>query len=168
MPPKQCPECGRFLASAFVAALAEDPATCPKCDVELTTDGAGSPVPVDGPSGDVVDVAAQADAPVADAAPLADAGARTPARAAAAEPARAPSPPTAPAAPGARDPLQGWDTTGRRPAPPDPGGFDPQQAAPFVGGGLLLGLLLGGRDHRVLGGVLGTLLGLVAALLADD
>ena len=35
MPPKQCPECGRFLAAAFVAALAEQPTPCPKCGTPL-------------------------------------------------------------------------------------------------------------------------------------
>ncbi len=36
MPPEQCPECGRFLAKAFVAGLASGPAPCPKCATELT------------------------------------------------------------------------------------------------------------------------------------
>lgn len=36
MPPEQCPECGRFLAKAFVAGLAAGPAPCPKCATALT------------------------------------------------------------------------------------------------------------------------------------
>ncbi len=37
MPPQQCPECGRFLKNALVESLAERPAPCPGCDVELTS-----------------------------------------------------------------------------------------------------------------------------------
>lgn len=36
MPPAQCPECGRFLARAFVQDLVTDPAPCPKCGVRLS------------------------------------------------------------------------------------------------------------------------------------
>lgn len=31
MPPAQCPQCGRFLARAFVQNLVTEPAACPKC-----------------------------------------------------------------------------------------------------------------------------------------
>jgi hypothetical protein len=34
--PAQCPDCARFLAKAFVAGLAAEPAPCPKCGTELT------------------------------------------------------------------------------------------------------------------------------------
>ena len=37
MPPQQCPECGRFLKNALVEGLAQRPAPCPGCDVELTS-----------------------------------------------------------------------------------------------------------------------------------
>jgi len=33
---KQCPNCGRFLSNALVEGLAEGPAPCPGCEVELT------------------------------------------------------------------------------------------------------------------------------------
>lgn len=36
MPPAQCPECGRFLARAFVQNLATEPADCPKCGSRLS------------------------------------------------------------------------------------------------------------------------------------
>lgn len=47
MPPEQCPECGRFLAKAFVAGLASGPAPCPKCATELrgAQFGLGDPAP---------------------------------------------------------------------------------------------------------------------------
>ncbi|MFP4149853.1 MAG: hypothetical protein ACLFUG_05785 [Nitriliruptoraceae bacterium] len=38
MPPKRCPECGRFLANDLVASLAEAPAPCPRCGVTLHPD----------------------------------------------------------------------------------------------------------------------------------
>ena len=37
MPPQQCPECGRFLKNALIENLAQEPAPCPGCDVELTS-----------------------------------------------------------------------------------------------------------------------------------
>lgn len=36
MPPAQCPECGRFLAKAFVQGLATEPNDCPKCGLRLS------------------------------------------------------------------------------------------------------------------------------------
>lgn len=36
MPPAQCPECGRFLAKAFVLSLATEPTDCPKCGLRLS------------------------------------------------------------------------------------------------------------------------------------
>lgn len=38
MPPKRCPECGRFLANDLVSSLGEAPAPCPRCGVELHPD----------------------------------------------------------------------------------------------------------------------------------
>ncbi|MFP4311593.1 MAG: hypothetical protein ACLFS9_06365 [Nitriliruptoraceae bacterium] len=38
MPPKRCPECGRFLANDLVASLFEAPAPCPRCGVALHPD----------------------------------------------------------------------------------------------------------------------------------
>ncbi|MEX1179020.1 MAG: hypothetical protein WEB09_11215 [Nitriliruptor sp.] len=38
MPPEQCPDCGRFLKRALIVGLADGPAPCPRCGVELTAD----------------------------------------------------------------------------------------------------------------------------------
>jgi len=35
VPPKRCPECGRFLANRLVASLTEGPEPCPRCGTEL-------------------------------------------------------------------------------------------------------------------------------------
>ncbi|MFU8841276.1 MAG: hypothetical protein ACNA8R_11230 [Nitriliruptoraceae bacterium] len=35
MPPKRCPECGRFLANDLVTSLTDAPAPCPRCGIEL-------------------------------------------------------------------------------------------------------------------------------------
>ena len=36
MPPKRCPECGRFLSHEFVVSLATASAPCPRCEAPLT------------------------------------------------------------------------------------------------------------------------------------
>lgn len=38
MPPKRCPECGRFLANDLVSSLSTSPAPCPRCGIELHPD----------------------------------------------------------------------------------------------------------------------------------
>ena len=38
MPPKRCPECGRFLSNEFVASLAAASAPCPRCETSLSPD----------------------------------------------------------------------------------------------------------------------------------
>ena len=38
MPPKRCPECGRFLSNEFVASLATASAPCPRCETSLSPD----------------------------------------------------------------------------------------------------------------------------------
>ena len=38
MPPKRCPECGRFLSNELVASLAETSLPCPRCDTLLEAD----------------------------------------------------------------------------------------------------------------------------------
>jgi len=155
VPPKQCPECGRFLAAAFVAALVEQPTPCPKCATPLAVEH-GEPVVV-GAAGHAV--AAPAAAPT-----------HAPAAADATVPAVAPTD-DAPAAvrPSDRDPLEGWDGPDA-PAPRDdldrgPGVVDPATAVPAVLVGGVLGALLGGRSHRRLGALLGAMLGAVAAVL---
>ncbi|MEX0835066.1 MAG: hypothetical protein WD010_03175 [Nitriliruptor sp.] len=50
MPPEQCPECGRFLKRALIVGLAEAPAPCPRCGVELTADRFGGGTPTDPPA----------------------------------------------------------------------------------------------------------------------
>lgn len=46
MPPKRCPECGRFLSNELVASLASSSVPCPRCDTPLSADtvvgGSGS------------------------------------------------------------------------------------------------------------------------------
>jgi hypothetical protein len=58
VPPKQCPNCGRFLKNALVDALAEGPQPCPGCDESLSSDGLDGAVSVRPPDlepGDVRD-----------------------------------------------------------------------------------------------------------------
>lgn len=38
MPPKRCPDCGRFLSNEFVASLAAASAPCPRCETSLSPD----------------------------------------------------------------------------------------------------------------------------------
>jgi hypothetical protein len=38
VPPKRCPECGRFLANDLVSSLSDAPAPCPRCGQELRPD----------------------------------------------------------------------------------------------------------------------------------
>jgi hypothetical protein len=61
VPPKQCPECGRFLKNAFIQALGDRGTACPRCDRTLTaamfedevlTGGRTIPVPAGGSSDD--------------------------------------------------------------------------------------------------------------------
>ena len=38
MPPKRCPECGRFLSNQLVASLASGSQPCPRCETSLSAD----------------------------------------------------------------------------------------------------------------------------------
>ena len=38
MPPKRCPECGRFLSNELVASLADTSLPCPRCETPLEAD----------------------------------------------------------------------------------------------------------------------------------
>ncbi len=38
MPPKRCPECGRFLSNELVASLADTSQPCPRCETPLEAD----------------------------------------------------------------------------------------------------------------------------------
>ncbi len=219
MPPPQCPECGRFLATAFVEQITSEPAPCPGCGTELSLapedpdDDAVTPeepppvpppaaaLPADEPAGAADALAEEADAPEADdeadddgdaeadddgdADPDVELGATTEPAATEVpdgeEVAEADGPPLTPAAaavvddvepepstsvrPPDRDPLEGWDQSGTLPAPADE--LDPVELAVGAGVGLLLGLVLGGREHRGLGALLGALLGAVVTRLRD-
>ena len=172
MPPPQCPECGRFLATVFVEEIRTEPAPCPGCGAELFLDaeeggddGAPSPTHVD----DVT-----TDEPADDAREPEDVGpgpaATTPAveepHDLPPEPADvAPEPETSVRPPDRdRDPLAGWDEVATAPAPAAAGPA-PEVVAVGAGAGLVLGLLLGGSRHRVLGALLGAVLGAVLARL---
>ena len=78
MPPKRCPECGRFLSNALVASSAVEPVPCPRCGTLLEPDivaGRGSDwEPADEPEPADADAASPADTD-ADAASPADADA---------------------------------------------------------------------------------------------
>ena len=141
--PAQCPDCARFLAKAFVAGLAEEPAPCPKCGIELTaamfTESADDTVPA-------AAAAAAADDPPS---------------------VRPPDLAWEAVQVDDREPLAGWDTGGavfdladyreRRLQPPPDGAI-------VLGAGLfgaLLGALLSRR--RGLGALLGLLLGVLGA-----
>lgn len=181
MPPPQCPECGRFLATAFVETIRTEPAPCPRCGTELSLaeedeepgDGAtpeeAPPVPPPAATlpaeeaagaGDAVDEVAADDesAPAAAAQPPATGSVLDDVEP---EPESSVRPPDlAPE----RDPLAGWDESGTLSAR-DHDEPDPAVLAAGAGLGLLVGLLLGGRDHRGLGALLGAALGAVVARL---
>jgi hypothetical protein len=140
----------------FLEQITTDPAPCPGCGAELSAGpDDGEPVVSNEP-------------PPPAPPQTATAAAGTPA-----EPSAptlpddvAPEPETSVRPPDLRperDPLEGWDESGTLPAPPAQP--DPVVLAASVGTGLLLGLLLGGRDHRGLGAFLGVLLGAVVARL---
>jgi len=38
VPPKRCPECGRFLSNELIGRLAEEQLSCPRCETPLTAD----------------------------------------------------------------------------------------------------------------------------------
>ena len=171
MPPPQCPECGRFLATAFVEQIATEPAPCPGCGAELSFEPEDDTPAAAASSGDEDtagdDVADEGAAPEGDSAAPEDEDVDAPHPAPADAPGDVePDPGTAvrpPDRPADRDPLAGWDETVTLPAPDDE--LDPAVLAAGVGIGALLGILLGGRDHRALGALLGALLGAVVSRL---
>lgn len=205
MPPPQCPECGRFLATAFVETIRSEPAPCPGCGTELSleeergeaTAPEESP-PVPPPAAALPDEEAAGAADALDAADDEDdeslAGVATSEPAATEapdgeEPAEDDAAVDLPATPAPaatlpedvepeadasvrppdqapaeqRDPLEGWDRTATAPVGGDEP--DPTVLAAGAGVGLVLGLLLGGRDHRGLGALLGAALGAAVARL---
>lgn len=162
MPPAQCPECGRFLARAFVQSLATEPADCPKCGARLSS--AQFP--------EELGQAASPDAPVEEPAAAAELrGDATPDP----DPASVRPPDLDPgevrtAEDGARDPLAGWDRphadvveldrfrAGRRP-PPD---------GAIVAGAGIAGALVGAvlARRRAAGAAVGLAAGVGAAAVA--
>lgn len=165
MPPPQCPECGRFLATAFVEQITSEPAPCPGCGTELSLapqdpDDEGDDAQLD-VEDDATTEPAATEAPDGEDVPADDGPPLTPAAAGVA--ADVEPEPTTSVRPPDRDPLEGWDQSGTLPAPTDE--LDPVELAVGAGAGLLLGLLLGGRDHRGLGALLGALLGAVVTRL---
>lgn len=192
MPPPQCPECGRFLATAFVEKIKAEPAPCPGCGTELSlaedeaaeadvaTPEESPPVPPPAATlpeegaagaGDALDDD-DATGPAATEAPDGEEDADTGGAPAVPPPAATlpddvePEPETSVRPPdleAERDPLAGWDESPTITAPDQD--VDPAVLAAGAGVGLLLGLLLGGRDHRGLGALLGAVLGAVVARL---
>ena len=162
MPPAQCPECGRFLATGFVQNLVTEPADCPKCGQRLSA--AHFP--------EELGQAAAPDGPVEEPAAAAELRDDT-----------TPDPDDLSVRPpdldpgdvrrtddGGHDPLQGWDVgdadvreldrvrAGRRP-PPD---------GAIVAGAGVAGTVVGAlvADRRGRGAVLGLTAGLMAAAVA--
>lgn len=103
MPPAQCPECGRFLAKAFVQSLATEPSDCPKCGLRL------SPAHFPDALGQAASPSAPAEEP-AGAAELRDGSTPDP------DPESVRPPDLDPGdvrrGAGGADPLEGWDTSG--------------------------------------------------------
>lgn len=164
MPPAQCPECGRFLAAAFVQGLATEPADCPKCGVRLTpahfAAELGQASAPDAPDEEPAAAAELRDDAPPDPGP-ADASVRPPDL----DPGQVRTDEQ-----GRRDPLDGWDRrdadvveldrfrAGRQPPP------DAAVVAGAAATGAVLGLLLSRR--RGTGAVVGLLAGVAAGAAA--
>lgn len=164
MPPTQCPECGRFLKDALVAALEHEPQPCPGCGIELTAAmlAEGATEPDDAAPAEPTDTTE----PAGDV-PAEQGGDR------AGAPSSVRPPDLSPRAVRevGTDALDGWDI-----------GVDPSEVAawrrddrPFptdtvvVLAGGAAGALLGGglwARHRVSGAAIGALAGLVVAAVS--
>lgn len=177
MPPAQCPECGRFLAAAFVQNLVTEPADCPKCGTRLSPahfpEELGQAAAPDGPAEEPAAAAELRD----DATPDPDPGGAgdVPLETAGASDGSVRPPDLDPGAvqagdDGRPDPLASWDRrdadvvdldrfrSGRQP-PPD---------AAILGGAGLAGALVGAllADRRGRGAAFGLAVGLGAAAVA--
>ncbi|MEX2324255.1 MAG: hypothetical protein WD576_00765 [Nitriliruptoraceae bacterium] len=145
MPPKQCPDCGRFLKNVFVASLSDDDQPCPGCgnvltaaafDHDNTTTKSPDSTTETGPSTDKAGAGPQGPDSESDATPT-------------------------------RDVLQGWDADGsderwRDDRPPFP--QDLAWLAGAAAAGTLVGVAVSRR--RLRGGILGLLAGAAAATAA--
>lgn len=186
MPPKRCPECGRFLSNELVASLAGTSLPCPRCETPLeadkliggTSESRRSSRRRASPAEPAAQAAASAAMPLAAAAAIDDQGdaedigpaAETTGREEVADTAASVRPPDLDPRevqdPG-DDVLAGWDVgvtpeeigswrTDRRPFPAD---------AVAVAAGAVLGSVLGvavTERRRVLGAALGGLGGIAA------
>lgn len=156
MPPKQCPECGRFLSRAFIASLKVETAPCPKCATPLPAALFGVPEADVAPTG--------RDEEPANAAQL---RAETPMMSEDLTDPPPPPPPTVasstPASPPAST-LAGWDD--HETLEPSAGGAPPDAAIVAGAGvfGALVGMLVASRRGR--GGLLGLIAGVLAAAVA--
>jgi ribosomal protein S27AE len=172
VPPPQCPECGRFLATAFVNQIKASASPCPRCGTSLFLDDGTEPTTHEGlPAGGATvsaevavvdglvvtiepDEAADPTPPTVDTstATLVDASADSSVR------------PADLAQDGTSiDPLAGWDVG------PEPAITASSTAVPELviaaGAGVVIGFVLGGRDRRPLGALLGAVLGALLARL---
>jgi ribosomal protein S27AE len=172
VPPPQCPECGRFLATAFVNQIQASARPCPRCGTSLFLDDGTEPAARDGLPDEGATVPAEAAAVdglvvtieldeaadptpstvVTSTATLVDASAESSVR------------PADLAQDGASiDPLAGWDVG------PEPATTASLHAVPELaiaaGAGVVIGFVLGGRDRRTLGALLGAVLGALLARL---
>lgn len=147
MAPAQCPECGRFLSKTFVASLTVESADCPKCETLLTATQFG----LDQSEG--VTTPKDRDEEPAQAAAL-----------------RAEPPVATPSPAPVREVLADWDQGGASVHDLDAhrGGNGAPPDAAILGGagvaGLLVGLVV--SDRRGRGGLIGLILGLLAAAVA--
>lgn len=134
MPPK-CPQCGRFLSNAFIRALLDEPATCPRCGTTLNAEqfSGSDALAMAPPDGSV----RPPDLPPESVRPTAE----------------------------ERDVLEGWDQPAEvidlqaRRGVPEPAVADRLRAMAVVMAAGVVGALLGAlilRRHRRLGAILGT------------
>lgn len=149
VPPKQCPECGRFLKNVFVVSLGDGDQPCPGCGHVLTVSDFASASPL-------TDPARQRAKPVGSAArPEAPSGGSEP------------SGKTVSSDTGARDVLDGWDAAGiderwREDRPPFP------QDLAWLAGSAIAGGIVGAlaSQRKIRGGTLGVVAGAAAAAFA--
>ncbi len=162
MPPAQCPECGRFLAKAFVQNLATEPADCPKCGLRLSSahfpEVLGQAASPEGPSEEPAGAAELRDDTTPDPDDL---SVRPPDL----DPGQVRTTDD-----GGRDPLQGWD-------PPDAdvvaldqfrAGRQPPPDAAILAGAGLAGAVAGAlvADRRGTGVAVGLAIGVAAGAVA--
>lgn len=160
MPPAQCPECGRFLARAFVQNLVTEPADCPKCGTRL------SPAHFPGELGQAAEPAGPVEEPAAAAELRQDATADPDARSV-----RPPDlDPGDVRDNGHRDPLETWDRVGADVVELDRfrAGRQPPPDGAIVAGAGVAGAAIGAlvARRRGAGAAVGLAAGVTAAAVA--